>query len=145
MRLMKRNTKKFVYKAHTGEEEVLCDGMHTGIYTPTYTEGVEYTGNISAPSGFVTPDLFGIETNYTHVLLTDKPKADIKEDGLIECEGVTYEIRAVRASLNVMSVALKEVTVNHAQPVTEETDETPVVPETPGEDEENEEEPGDGG
>ena len=141
MRLMKRNTKEFIYKAHTGDTEVLCDGMHTGIYTPTYTDGVKYTGNISAPSGFVTPDLFGIETNYTHVLLTDKPKSDIREDGLIECEGVVYEIKAVRASLNVMSVALKEVTVNHAEPV--ETDET--TAEEPGEEEENEEEPGEGG
>lgn len=145
MRLLKRNTKRFIYKARTGEEEVLNDGMHTGIYEPVYTDGTAYYGNISAPSGFVTPELFGIDTNYTHVLLVDKPKADIKEDGLIECEGVTYEIRAVRPSLNVLSVALKEVTVNHAEPVTEETNETPVVPETPGEDEENEEEPGEGG
>lgn len=140
MKLMKRNTKRFIYKAHTGEEEVLCDGMHTGIYAPTYTDGVTYSGNISPPSGFVHPDLFGIETNYTHVLLMDDPKADIKEDGLIECEGAMYEIRAVRPSLNVMSVALKEITVNHAEPVVEAVVEEPTEPTEL----EDPEEPGDG-
>ena len=40
----------------------------------------------------------------------DKPDADIKEAGLIEWQGVLYEITAVRKSLNVLSVAMRQRT-----------------------------------
>jgi hypothetical protein len=40
----------------------------------------------------------------------DDIHADINEAGLIKCNGLTYEIKAVRRSLNVLSVALKQLT-----------------------------------
>lgn len=123
MRLLRRNTTAFEYRALTGEEEILKDGMHTGNMQPTYANPVQYRGNISAPSGFATDQLFGINTRYTHVLLMDNPDAPIAEDGLIDWKGATYEVKAVRPSLNVLAVALKKRTKNNA-PVDSNTEQT---------------------
>lgn len=119
MRLLRRNTTRFMYRALTGETETLQDGMHTGNYEPTYGDPVQYRGNISAPSGFATDNLFGVNTQYTHVLVMDTPNANIAEDGLIEWNGAEYEVKAVRPSLNVLAVALKKRTVNHAEAITD--------------------------
>lgn len=119
MRLLRRNTTRFMYRALTGEAETLQDGMHTGNYEPTYGDPVQYRGNISAPSGFATDNLFGVNTQYTHVLVMDNPNANIAEDGLIEWNGAEYEVKAVRPSLNVLAVALKKRTVNHAEAITD--------------------------
>ena len=119
MKLLRRNTTVFEYRAYAGESEVLIDGMHTGNCQPAYADAVEYRGNISAPSGFVTDQLFGVDTKYTHVLLMDDPNVDITEEGLIDWKGDTYEVRAVRPSLNVLAIALRKRTRNTAPPVEE--------------------------
>lgn len=124
MKLLRRNTVLFRYRARTGEEETLKDGLHAGNYSPTYGDPVRYRGNISAPSGFATDNLFGVNTQYTHVLLMDDPKAKIAEDGLIYWNGDVYEVQAVRPSINVLAVALKKRTVNNA---TEDDDEDDCV------------------
>lgn len=118
MKLLRRNTTQFQYRALTGEEEILKNGLHTGNMKPIYAESVTYRGNISAPSGFATDNLFGVNTQYTHVLVMDKPDTDISEDGLIDWKGDVYEVKAVRPSLNVLSVALKKRTVNNAPSAT---------------------------
>lgn len=108
MRLQRINTRKFFYRAYLGEREIIKDERHTGNTEPFYAEPVEKFGNISAPSGFSTHQLFGIETKYSHVLLMQGIDPDIKEDGLIDWNGAVYEITAVRPSLNVLAVALKK-------------------------------------
>lgn len=135
MKLLRRNTTVFGYRAYTGEAELLNGTMHTGIFAPTYAVAVQYRGNISVPSGYATDNLFGVNTQYTHVLVMDKPDADIQEDGLIDWQGATYEIKAVRPSLNVLSVALKKLTVNHAPPVGDVVEETTSADSTPDGDE----------
>lgn len=112
MRLMKRNTTVFEYQANLGEQEVTEDGLHTGRAEVQYAAPVRYRGNISVPSGEATYNLFGINTNYTHVLLMDDPDADIREDGLVIWKGVQYDVKAVRQSLNVLAVALRKRTQN---------------------------------
>ena len=114
MRLLKRNTVVFEYLANTGQEEVLKNGLHTGNFDAVYDAPVPYRGHISAPNGYATDNMFGVNTQYTHVLLMDKPKADIREDGLIVWDGNEYDIQAVRGTLNVLAVALKKRTKNHA-------------------------------
>lgn len=110
MKLLKRNLTEFEYRPFVEKEEVLDGTRHTGRFRPVYGDPVTYSGNISIPSGFVTNDFFGIKGDYTHVLVTDDPDMDITEAGLIDWKGNTYEIKAVRPSLNVLSVALKKVT-----------------------------------
>ena len=113
MKLLRRNTVAFEYLACIGKTETLSNGRHSGNYDPTYATAVQYRGNISPPSGYAQAELFGVNTQYTHVLLMDNPKADIREDGLIDWNGDTYEIKAVRPSLNVLAIALKKRTKNN--------------------------------
>ena len=108
MKTLKRNETTFTYKAFKEKTEKLLNGKHTGKMSVSYEEPVEYTGNISAPSGQTNTDLFGIDVKYTHVLIMDDPTVDIKEDGLILWKGDAYEVKAVRPSLNVLAVALKQ-------------------------------------
>lgn len=132
MRLLRRNTTTFEYRANLGEQEILLNGMHTGNYGITYADPVRYRGNISAPSGFATDNLFGVNTQYTHVLVMDKPDVDIMEDGLIDWKGAVYEVKAVRPSINQVSIALKKRTANNA-PVTGATGTTGATGATGGE------------
>lgn len=115
MRLQKRNTVPFLYRECVGEEEIIVDGLHTGNTKAKYGEPVTYRGNISAPSGSTVNQLFGITTPYSHVLVMDKPKANIKEDGIIEYGNAKYEIKAVRPSLNVLTIALRKQTEGDAE------------------------------
>ena len=114
MRLLRRNTVLFEYWSVTGTTETLVNGLHTGNRKPTYDDPVQYRGHISAPSGFATDNLFGINTQYTHVLLVDKKDADIQEDGIITFLDNVYAVKAVRPTMNVLAVALQKTTKNHA-------------------------------
>ena len=109
MKLLRRNLTSFEYRACIEQEEVLDDGRHTGRYATTYDDPVVMKGNLTVPSGYVSDRWFGIETNYTHILLVDDPKADIRENGLVCVGNDKYEIRAVRPSLNMMSIALRKL------------------------------------
>lgn len=114
MRLLKRNTTAFEYRAYLRSEDVLVNGLHTGNVKPVYDGPVQYRGNISAPSGFATDNLFGINTQYTHVLLMSDMNADIKEEGLVIWKEDEYDVQAVRPTMNVLAVALRKRTKNHA-------------------------------
>ena len=120
MKLQRRNCTKFIYKPFLGETDLDNEGMHTGEPIPSYGDEVEYYGNINPPGGVVQQTMFGIDTRYTHVLLMDDPKADIKEDGLIIWNGDKYEIRAIRPSINVLAIALRKRTKNHAEEADDE-------------------------
>lgn len=112
MRLLRRNTTLFEYRANLGEQEIVVNDLHTGNMEVIYGDPVQYRGNISPPSGFATDNLFGVNTPYTHVLLMDNPDAPIAEDGLVVWKGAEYEVKAVRPSINVLAVALKKRTGN---------------------------------
>ena len=114
MRLLKRNTTAFDYRAYAGKDERFRGGMHTGVMKTEYADPVQYRGNISVPSGTAAPNMFGLNVQYTHILLMDDVNADIRENGLIDWRGDTYEITAVRPSLNVLAVALRRRTKNAA-------------------------------
>ena len=114
MRLQYINTTTFQYRAYLGKTEVLSNGRHTGHSEPSYADPVEYRGNISVPYGQASQQMFGQDIRYTHVLVMEDPNADIKEDGLIDWRDNTYEIKAVRPSLNYLNVALKRRTKNSA-------------------------------
>ena len=111
MKLLRRNTTEFTYRAPDGVDTDLNEfEEHTGEYRREYAEPVEYRGNISIPSGQSVWEFYGLDTNYTHTLVMDKPDADIREGGIIQWMGETYDIIAVRRSINAVSVALRKQT-----------------------------------
>ena len=115
MRLLKRNLTEFEYLPATGKETDLnSDGEHTGEFYPEYGDPKVYTGNISAPNGDTNQTFYGEDVRYTHTLVMDRPNVGIKEGGAILWKGDMYDIQAIRPSLNVLNVALRKQTVNHA-------------------------------
>ena len=110
MRLLKRNTTEFEYFPPGETETDLNEyGEHTGEFHPTYDEPIIYSGNISSPSGHTTHQFFGEKVQYTHILVMDKPDVDIKAYGMIRWKDDSYDITAVRPSLNGTSVALRRM------------------------------------
>lgn len=117
MKLLKRNMTEFEYLPYDGTETDLNEsGEHTGEFHQSYGSPVKMKGNISSPSGYVNPTFYGADIRYTHILIMDQPDPGINEYGLIRWKGEMYEVRAVRPSLNALSVALRKQTVDHEDP-----------------------------
>ena len=116
MRLLRRNTTEFEYLPYTGVDTDLNEyGEHTGELEHEYGAAKTYRGNISTPSGNVNQTFYGQDIRYTHTLVMDNPNVDIKEGGQIRWKGSLYDIRAVRPSLNSVSIALRKQTADHAE------------------------------
>lgn len=136
MKLLRRNMTQFEYLAYTGTDTDLNEfGEHTGELHPQHNEPIPYMGNISVPSGQTNQTFYGEDIRYTHTLVMDDPNVDIRVHGLIAWNEETYEIMAVRPSLNVLSIALRKQTADHSE------EEPEPEPDEPGEDEPEEPEP----
>lgn len=121
----------FEYLPYDGTETDLNeDGEHTGEFHPAYGDPIPFRGTITDPSGRVNQTFYGQDIRYTHTLILDNPKAEIREGGIIRWNGYLYDIQAVRPSLNFMTIALRRQTTDdpaqHPVPV------TPVVQDEPG-------------
>lgn len=117
MKLLLRNTTEFEYLPYGGvETDLNDDGEHTGEFHPAYGDPVTYRGNISSPSGQTQQTFYGEDIRYTHTLVMDNPKAEITEHGIVRWQGHSYEVTAVRPSINVLSVALKRMTDDDGKP-----------------------------
>lgn len=116
MQLLKRNLTDFEYIPYAGESEIDPDtGLHTGEPIPSYGDPIPCKGNISSPSQLVNPTFYGEDIRYTHTLVMIPPdEFEVNEYGLIRYNGSLYEIRAVRPSLNYLSLALRKQTANNA-------------------------------
>lgn len=116
MKCLKRNMTEFEYLPYDGTETDLNDeGEHTGEFHPAYGDPILMKGNISVPSGQANQTFYGQDIRYTHTLVMEDPNVDIDEHGLIYWKGDTYEIRAVRPSLNALSIALRKQTSDSAE------------------------------
>lgn len=110
MRLLKRTLTSFTYQPYVAKAEKLNNGRHTGTYDVEYGEPVSYEGHIAPPYGTAHAQMFGQETRFTHVLMMDDPNVDISEQGIIAWGRHTYEVMAVRRSLNFTQIAIRQRT-----------------------------------
>ena len=118
MKCLRRNKRPFEYLPYTGVDTDLDDdGFHTGEFHRQYGKPVKYMGNINTPSGNVSHTFYGDDIRYTHTLVMDDPNVKINEYGLIRFKGDLYEVKAVRPSLNSVSIALQRQTTEHYDPV----------------------------
>ena len=123
MRLLKRNVTKFDYYEYVGlGSDLNEDGLHTGEPKVKYNYPVTYEGNISSPSGEAKQAFDGVEISYSHVLVMDDPNVDINEHGYIEWKDKILDIKAVRPSLNSVTIALKERIADNGDQYEEEDD-----------------------
>lgn len=111
MKCLRRNKQEFEYLPYSGVDSDLNeDGEHTGEFHHLYDSPVRYKGNISVPSGHTNQTFYGEEIRYTHTLVMDDPNVNMDEYGLVRWKGNTYDIQAVRPSMNSVSIALKQRT-----------------------------------
>lgn len=124
MILLKRNLKEMEYIPYEGESDIdPTTGRHTGEPVPSYGEPIPFHGNISAPSQYVNSTFYGEDIRYTHTLAMEPTEeVPVDEYGLIRYNGDTYEIRAVRPSLNYVTLALRKQTKNNAESDEQEND-----------------------
>lgn len=117
MILLKRNLKEMEYIPYEGESDIDPDtGLHTGEPVQSYGEPIPFFGNISSPSQYVNSTFYGEDIRYTHTLAMEPTdEFEVNEYGVIRYNGDTYEIRAVRPSLNYVTLALRKQTKNNAE------------------------------
>lgn len=110
MRTLKRNQVKVWYKLLTGEEEIVrINGLRTGEFFKTYSEPTYVMANVAPATGNASIEPFGIETNYTHIMLVQGTDCPIDETSILwigEDEPVYYMVVRVMKSLNHIRYAL---------------------------------------
>ena len=111
MKCLRRNMTEFEYIPYSGlTSDLNEDEEHTGEFHPVYDSPIQCKGNISVPSGYTNQTFYGTDIRYTHVLVMENNKPNITETGLVRWKGELYDVRAVRQSLNGLSVALRRQT-----------------------------------
>lgn len=117
MILLRRNLKELEYIPYEGESDLDPDtGRHTGEPVPSYGAPIPFDGNISSPSQHVNATFYGTDIRYTHTLAMEPTdEFTVTEYDRIRDGEATYEVTAVRPSLNYITVALRKLTVNHEE------------------------------
>lgn len=118
MRSLGRNKQTFYYALYTGKSEIIDEfGNNTGQYVATYTEPAEYRANISPARGTSDLEQFGINSNYTKVIVTSDMECPFTETtrlwiGIPSTESYNYVVVQRAESLNSISFAIREVTAS---------------------------------
>lgn len=118
MRTLFRNLKTFYYANENGVSPLTdSEGYKTGEYEIAYTEPVAVKGNISASTGSVFENPFGLTEGYDKVIVVDNPNLPIQESSVVWVEASTdqpydYVVRQLARSLNSISIAIKRVDVS---------------------------------
>ena len=126
MRCMVRNKSKFYYASYIGETEIIDEyGNRTGEFKSSYSNPIEYYGNVSAAQGEIQSQQFGMSESYDKVIVLDDRNAPIDEHTVIwvdtlpylNDDGTTdtpydYIAKKVARSINGVSIAIRKVNVN---------------------------------
>lgn len=116
MRLNQRNKRTIYYALYTGQDELRdSDGNLTGENPPQYGEIVTARMNVSGGKGRAEIELFGIDTPFTKVAVTDDLKTPFDTDTVFwfENDPLTEEhnfrCTGVARTNNQVVLALAEV------------------------------------
>lgn len=122
MKLLERNKQTVYYAVLTGVADAAdALGNLTGERVKTFSTPVKTRMYVSAARGSASDEVFGVDTPYTKVLITDDMACPITETSRlwIDKEAVVgsavtehnYIVTQVAKSLNHISYAVKEVDV----------------------------------
>lgn len=93
-------------------------GNFTGEYAPEYSEPVRALMNVSAAKGAADIEVFGMDTPYTHLLVTDDMDTPFDTESIFWMGNSpetgaphNFRVQRVARSLNHVTIALSEVDV----------------------------------
>ena len=115
MRCLEINKRKIWYALYMGmSDEVDANGNLTGDHVKTYAEPVSLKINYSYARRHASIEPFGIETDYTHTMVTDKMSCPITESTLVwidkdTTENANFRVVKVAKSLNSITYDLEEI------------------------------------
>lgn len=121
MRCLNKNKQDFYYALYSSKTMATdANGLKTGEVVETYTSPVEMSANISPARGSAELEMFGINTNYSKTIATDKMNCPITETTRIwidvapnlAANNWNYIVVGVAKSLNCIVYAVKEVDVS---------------------------------
>lgn len=110
MRTLKRNKVEVTYALYDGKAEIQnSDGTYTGEWEKTYSEPVTLMANVAPATGNASVEPFGVDTNYSHIMVVEGTDCPIVEETIVLYNGQTYRVVRVAKSLNHIRYALKEI------------------------------------
>lgn len=118
MKALARNKQAIHYALYLGKTEILDDdGYFTGEYVNSYAEPVELKINVSPARGTSDIEMFGIEMQYSKVMVTSDMSCPINEYsklwiGVPITSPYNYVVERVARGLNSISYAIKEVSAS---------------------------------
>lgn len=121
MRCLNKNKQTIHYKNYIGKTQIVdTNGNRTGEYTLSYSDLIEAKMNVSASRGVASEEMFGIQTNYTKVLVTSDINCSMDEHSIVWIDKPTdgphdYVVVRKAKSLNSIAYAILEVSAGEAQ------------------------------
>lgn len=107
--------KNFLEKTDITEKDEYGNVLVTGSYEIAYSDLKSFKISISANKGDTTQQMFGNQLDYDRVMITSDMGFDISETSILwidnanTAKGHNFEVKAIAKSLNVMQIAIKQV------------------------------------
>ena len=120
MRCLNKNKRPVYYALYKGKTPITdADGNLTGEFTLTYTEPIMAEMNVSQARGTADVEQFGINTPYTHTIVTDQMDCPIDTDSILWIYRTpdnnvkhNYAVTKVARALTSITYAVQEVDVD---------------------------------
>ena len=118
MKALARNKQTIYYALYKEKSKVYdSNGLFTGDHTAKYDTPVKTAMNVSPANGTAAVEMFGVNTNYSRILVTDDLSCPIAETSVIwigvapNLTGDNYNYRVVQVarSLNSIAYAVAEI------------------------------------
>lgn len=118
MRALARNKQTIYYALYDGKTKVYdSNGLFTGDHKPSYSAPVKATMNVSPARGSAAVEMFGVNTNYSRIVVTDDLACPITETTVLwigpepnqTASNFNYRVVRIGRSINSISYAVAEV------------------------------------